>query len=299
LEPFVSKENVTLVRHTVMKLNSMIAERWRKNNVFLCGDAAHQTSPFLGQGLSMGFRNAISLCTKIIMVHDNKSVPAILDLYEEECYRPTEALIKEALYIGRALFDTPPLANMVRSLMSTFHQGKPIDATDKFLPRIIPLSKGICHQTLSVYARTKVQSKAQQPPHRLMFVNVVRCRIFCRFTFQLNKIVCRLSKLHSLIQPIVYRIVEEYKDTRKDAVALRKKHIVLKQLICNSAGVAELFRDINYIVMGRGNNMIGTFRLGEEEDLIARYTQHCSSGKANVRFRAIDGHIYHCGVKKY
>jgi 3-(3-hydroxy-phenyl)propionate hydroxylase len=298
LDPFVAKENVTLVCHTVQKFNSMIAKRWRRNNVFLCGDAAHQISPFLGQGLSMGFRNVISLCTKIVMVHDNKSIPNILDLYEEECYSPTEALIKEALNMGRVLFETSPLANMVRSLISTFHQGKPIDATETFLPQMKPLSKDIARHTLSVYARTNVQCKLNQPHCRLMFVNVVRCRIFCRFTFQLDNIARRLSELHSLIQPVVYRVVEEFKDKRKNGVALRKKHIVFKQLICTNVDIAELFRDANYIVMGRGNNVIGTFRLGDEEELIARYTQHCSSEKACLRFRATDGHIYHCGVKK-
>ena len=68
IAPFSDPDHTELLRHTVYKFNSLIANRWRFGNVFLCGDAAHPTSPFLGQGLNMGIRNTRNLCQKIELV---------------------------------------------------------------------------------------------------------------------------------------------------------------------------------------------------------------------------------------
>ena len=66
VEPFLKKNGFKILRSTVYKFNSMISEMWRANNTFTIGDATHQTSPFLGQGLNLGIRNTFNLIKKII-----------------------------------------------------------------------------------------------------------------------------------------------------------------------------------------------------------------------------------------
>ena len=66
LRPWVSLDEVgNFLRASVYRFHSLIAERWRDGLVFLAGDAAHQTPPFLGQGLCHGIRDVQNLIWKI------------------------------------------------------------------------------------------------------------------------------------------------------------------------------------------------------------------------------------------
>ena len=65
IEPYLDINTIKINRSTVYKFNSLISEQWRLNNTFTIGDATHQTSPFIGQGLNMGIRNTYNLVSKI------------------------------------------------------------------------------------------------------------------------------------------------------------------------------------------------------------------------------------------
>ena len=68
IEPYLDINTIKINRSTVYKFNSLISEQWRLNNTFTVGDATHQTSPFIGQGLNMGIRNTYNLVSKINLV---------------------------------------------------------------------------------------------------------------------------------------------------------------------------------------------------------------------------------------
>ena len=53
------------VRVAEYTFRAQIADRWRRGNIFLLGDAAHLTPPFIGQGMGAGLRDAMNLAWKL------------------------------------------------------------------------------------------------------------------------------------------------------------------------------------------------------------------------------------------
>lgn len=75
-------------------------EHWRKGRVLLAGDAAHLTSPFSGQGMNMGIRDAANLAFKIDLVLKGLADDRLMNSYEEERWENCEKVIKGATKRG-------------------------------------------------------------------------------------------------------------------------------------------------------------------------------------------------------
>jgi len=65
LSPWINKNNSKIERAVVYKFHACIADKWRDNNIFIAGDAAHQMPPFLGAGMGTGIRDVFNLAWKI------------------------------------------------------------------------------------------------------------------------------------------------------------------------------------------------------------------------------------------
>ena len=61
----IPDDDLEVVRVTEYTFRAQIANRWRDRNVFLLGDAAHLTPPFIGQGMGAGLRDAMNLVWKL------------------------------------------------------------------------------------------------------------------------------------------------------------------------------------------------------------------------------------------
>ncbi|MGO8849817.1 bifunctional 3-(3-hydroxy-phenyl)propionate/3-hydroxycinnamic acid hydroxylase MhpA [Mycobacterium sp.] len=99
----VANTDLTLLRRTEYTFSAQIADRWRRGNVFLLGDAAHLTPPFIGQGLGAGVRDAANLAWKIAAVHHGTLAAGILDSYERERKPHARSMIRLALVVGWAM----------------------------------------------------------------------------------------------------------------------------------------------------------------------------------------------------
>ncbi|MFC5679127.1 bifunctional 3-(3-hydroxy-phenyl)propionate/3-hydroxycinnamic acid hydroxylase [Aeromicrobium endophyticum] len=77
-----------------------IADRWRSGRIFLLGDAAHLTPPFIGQGMGAGLRDASNLAWKIAGFLTGRLAADVLDSYEPERAAHARAMIVLARRVG-------------------------------------------------------------------------------------------------------------------------------------------------------------------------------------------------------
>ena len=71
LQPWTGRRDLAgleVIRSAVYTFRARLATRFQVGRVFLLGDAAHLTPPFIGQGLAAGLRDADNLAWKIASV---------------------------------------------------------------------------------------------------------------------------------------------------------------------------------------------------------------------------------------
>lgn len=112
LAPWLAGEEVTVLRSAEYTFRARIASTWRRGMVFLLGDAAHQTPPFIGQGLGAGLRDAHNLAWKLVT-----GSPALLDSYQRERKPHAKAQIRLAIVAGWAMTGGQDRAAAVRRVV--------------------------------------------------------------------------------------------------------------------------------------------------------------------------------------
>lgn len=115
----VSDDDIELIRVTEYTFRAQIANRWQRGNVFLLGDAAHLTPPFIGQGLGAGLRDAMNLAWKLAGVITGELPPLALDSYEQERKPHARQMIRLALAVGLAMTAGGDFGNLARRLLVT------------------------------------------------------------------------------------------------------------------------------------------------------------------------------------
>jgi 3-(3-hydroxy-phenyl)propionate hydroxylase len=109
-----SAEQLTLVRVTNYTFRARLADRWRDRNVFILGDAAHLTPPFVGQGMAAGLRDAMNLAWKLAGVLSGSLPEAVLDTYQQERKPHARTMIYVAVSVGWAMTAGGRLGNHFR-----------------------------------------------------------------------------------------------------------------------------------------------------------------------------------------
>ena len=111
-------DRLRLVRLAEYTFRARLADRWRDRRVFLLGDAAHLTPPFIGQGLGAGVRDAANLAWKLAGVLDSTLPERLLDTYQRERKPHARALIRLARLVGMAMTEGGELGNLLRRLVA-------------------------------------------------------------------------------------------------------------------------------------------------------------------------------------
>ncbi len=103
LSKWISRNDADIERKTIYTFKSLIAKKWRKGRVFIAGDAAHQSPPFMGQGMCAGIRDVSNLFWKIAYSCNFGHRQALLDTYETERFENVKQYIKTTINMGKLL----------------------------------------------------------------------------------------------------------------------------------------------------------------------------------------------------
>jgi 3-(3-hydroxy-phenyl)propionate hydroxylase len=98
----------TITRAATYRFHGLVAEQWQVGNVFLAGDAAHQTPPFFGQGMCHGLRDVANLAWKMAAIAQDGADPAILNTYQNERDPHVRGVIGAAVAAGRYICELDP-----------------------------------------------------------------------------------------------------------------------------------------------------------------------------------------------
>lgn len=145
LAHFVDTTKLELYRKAVYRFHALVVDEWRQGNVFLMGDAAHQTPPFLGQGLCAGVRDAANLAWKLEGVERKGYSRALLDTYTEERKPHVRTVVAHAKSFGLIIgeLDMDAARARDRRLGEELASGKAEIIRQKFIPG---LDAGLIHR---------------------------------------------------------------------------------------------------------------------------------------------------------
>lgn len=109
---------LSIVRTAEYTFRAQIADRWRDRRIFLLGDAAHLTPPFIGQGMGAGVRDAANLAWKLAGVLTGQLPESVLHSYEIERKPHARAQIRLAELIGTAMTGGGALGDFLRRVLA-------------------------------------------------------------------------------------------------------------------------------------------------------------------------------------
>jgi 3-(3-hydroxy-phenyl)propionate hydroxylase len=100
LSRWVTADEGDIERAAVYTFHSAVAEQWRNRRLLLAGDSAHQTPPFLGQGMCAGIRDVANLAWKLRDVITGRADASLLDTYQSERSPHVREFIELAIRLG-------------------------------------------------------------------------------------------------------------------------------------------------------------------------------------------------------
>jgi 3-(3-hydroxy-phenyl)propionate hydroxylase len=137
---------------------------WRKGRVLLAGDAAHLTSPFSGQGLNMGIRDAANLAFKMDMVFRGCVSDKFVDTYEQERWKNCEYNIKGATARGLMISRRTVIGKFKRNISFFVGQHMPslaLKMTQK-MNNVVPYASGLVGGH-DLAGRSSIQPRVETP----------------------------------------------------------------------------------------------------------------------------------------
>ena len=100
LRKWLTPDEAEIERRAVYTFHSTLARNWRAGRLLLAGDAAHQTPPFMGQGMCTGIRDVSNLAWKLAIGAKGRDVAALLDSYQQERMPHARSYIETAIRLG-------------------------------------------------------------------------------------------------------------------------------------------------------------------------------------------------------
>ncbi|MFW0755307.1 bifunctional 3-(3-hydroxy-phenyl)propionate/3-hydroxycinnamic acid hydroxylase [Pseudomonas sp. H11T01] len=120
IAPWINPQELEIERKAVYRFHARCCNKFSKGRIFLAGDAAHITPPFVGQGLVAGLRDGANLAWKLAWVLRGYAAPSVLDTYDVERRPHAQAMINLAKLMGRLVMPKNKIAAFfIHGLMRT------------------------------------------------------------------------------------------------------------------------------------------------------------------------------------
>ena len=202
----------------------------------------------------MGIRDTRNLCQKIELVAAGQAPSSLLDRYQAECFEDTKGTIKEALKMGKLLFNTSPPSNTLRGTISSLRRGKPIDITAQIAPtaRALDLADDVPSNLRKLLPRVRVEPDDGDATF-LTLLHPERAKIIADGPIATGAFDS-LGVLPASIRPDLYAAVD---GPRAETIG---QALVIPEQRQRSA----LFGEASYVAMLENSVLLGRFAAGDE-----------------------------------
>ncbi|MGI9365987.1 MAG: bifunctional 3-(3-hydroxy-phenyl)propionate/3-hydroxycinnamic acid hydroxylase [Rhizobiaceae bacterium] len=103
LSDWITPSDAELERSAIYEFRSVVADKWVCERMILAGDSAHQTPPFMGQGMCAGIRDVSNLAWKLLACLNGADSSKLLASYQSERIPHVRQYIEMAVRLGRLI----------------------------------------------------------------------------------------------------------------------------------------------------------------------------------------------------
>ncbi|KAF3396168.1 hypothetical protein F1880_007280 [Penicillium rolfsii] len=112
---------IRTLRSRPFKFSARSCNKWSEGRVVLCGDAAHVFPPFGGQGISSGFRDAVSLAWRLALICRTESArpnfhEEVFKAWYEERKQQLEKSLASTIENGQFVTESDPFKIFMRDI---------------------------------------------------------------------------------------------------------------------------------------------------------------------------------------
>ena len=238
VSPWLKPEEYDIIRAAVYRFHSLMTKDFRKDNCFLIGDAAHQSPPFMGQGMMSGYRDSLNLSWKLISVIKNSFPSTLLDSFEEERKPHSRFVVDGSAAIGK----------LMSAYADAVERNQPSDVPQELIDRgygsfaLPPLQNGILYKGKS--DRTSMAGSIFPQPLRME-------GMICseRLDTLLGKDFCIVSKKEINLNTEQKEFYEK----------INSKFLVLEESILNSSpSVKEVMKKNDVYILRPDRHIFGS-----------------------------------------
>jgi len=136
--------NFNIWRAAVYRFHALVAEQWSKGRIFLVGDSAHQTPPFMGQGMCQGIRDTNNLIWKLNQVERFGGRESLFSHYQIERKPHVKALTEFTKSLGETICERDTEKAKIRDarLIEELESGRMETVRQGLIPNLVD---GILH----------------------------------------------------------------------------------------------------------------------------------------------------------
>lgn len=257
LESWIAADSYRIERAAVYTFHGLVAERWRTGHVLIAGDAAHQTPPFLGQGMCAGIRDAANLAWKLARVVKHGASDELLDTYELERRPHAVKVINAAIRIGKVICELDPQRAAERDQLLRDNNSKMREDLSFALPRL-EIGPLILKGGGSLFVQPTVGDQRFDDLVGARFLVLARSTASLGHTAQwwIDELDARVALVQEFCEPILDQWLDRY---RAEVVVVRPDRYVL--------GTASNLDQITNAVRGL---LAGGKRRAPAEDEVSR-----------------------------